>query len=245
MGLFGFFKKKPTASISHCHSPLSENDDVAAIMGRPLTDARSLLFYRKQFGGKAEGGVEWVVLTLDDTMCRAAYKQVCENSSGLPSLERIQTEENTIPIDEMISWDHAQMLSFINRSFHLNLTAADCAAQETYYVWSDRSQRTICRKVVIYQRPLSSCHGDIEPTDFVITQYTNRAEIVWGVGWCGGTSHADGAGGREMLEVTYFQHHTIDDFLQLLQTKSWAKDFLIWFDLKNHEELAALFHDRE
>lgn len=54
------------------------------------------------------------------------------------------------------------------------------------------------KEVVLWEKPLHCCRGDIEPTCFVINIFADKVEIVWSVGWRGGTSHADGAGGTEI-----------------------------------------------
>ena len=106
------------------------------------------------------------------------------------------------------------------------------------------TQEGLLNETVIYSQPVTWLRGGVEPTDFIIRQFTNRVEIVWGVAWRGGVSHADGAGGTEILEADYFQKHTIQDFIAFLQEKPATKDFVEWLNLESDEQLLALFNKK-
>lgn len=101
---------------------------------------------------------------------------------------------------------------------------------------------SLLKEVVIYKMPLSNCRGDTEPTDFIIRLYDNKVEVDWGVGWCGGYSHADGAGNTEVLDADYFNTHTIEDFVAWFEERGWGKDFVKWFDIANNPKICGLFN---
>jgi len=98
-------------------------------------------------------------------------------------------------------------------------------------------------EVIIHKRPLNSCRSSTDITDFIINLFSDKVEIIWGVGWRGGESHADSASGSEILEVDYFETHTIEEFIEFLKTKSWADIFLKQFDIKNNLKINTLFVD--
>ena len=53
--------------------------------------------------------------------------------------------------------------------------------------------------IVIYHSDYCGVTGDIViPTDFAITLFPDRVEVLWGVAWCQG-----GAGNTEILEADY------------------------------------------
>ncbi len=103
------------------------------------------------------------------------------------------------------------------------------------------SGQALLKEVILLSKPLHSCRGNIEPTDFIINLFTDKVEIIWGVGWCGGSSHADGAGGTEFLEANYFEKNTIDDFVSYLNSKPWGKDFVKWLNIKENKQIINLF----
>lgn len=125
-----------------------------------------------------------------------------------------------------------------------------CAAEYNYrfeikngQLIEKKTGQPLLKEVTICKRPLSSCCGETAPTDFIFWCFPDRIEIQWGVGWRGGYSHADGAGGTETLPGDFFRNHTMDDLIAFLESKAWAEDFLTWFDLRNNEKLSALFAD--
>ena len=99
----------------------------------------------------------------------------------------------------------------------------------------------LLKEVVLCKKPLSSCRGKAEPTDFIFSIFTTKVEIKWGVGWRGGSSHADGAGNTEILERDYFETHTINDFVSWMESKGWGKDFVKWLDVANNPKITSLF----
>lgn len=97
-------------------------------------------------------------------------------------------------------------------------------------------------EVIIHKRPLNSCRSETEITDFIINMFSDKVEIVWGVGWRGGESNADGVSGSEILDADYFETHSIEEFIEFLKTKSWAEIFLKEFDIKNNLKINRLFN---
>lgn len=92
------------------------------------------------------------------------------------------------------------------------------------------------QKIVIYHTDYCGVTGDIViPTDFAITLFPDRVEVLWGVAWCQG-----GAGNTEILEADYFQTHTIDEFESFLQKKA-SLEFVNWFNVKNNHKILKLF----
>ena len=125
-----------------------------------------------------------------------------------------------------------------------------CAAEYNYrfdlkdgQLMEKKTGQPLLKEVTICKRPLSSCCGETAPTDFIFWCFPDRIEIQWGVGWRGGYSHADGAGGTETLPGDFFRNNTMDDLIAFLETKPWAEDFLNWFDLRNNQKLNDLFDD--
>ena len=223
-----------------------KNEDTSIIMGQGLLDHKnSLLFYRKQWAGKGDSGIDWIILKHSANECQITYKQAYAGyGEGLPRLDNIKVVEKAILLDQLINWDYICFLNFLQKELKISLYESDCVTPKQYYQWVDSTNKSFLSETIIYKRPLNSCRGGVEPTDFIIKRFTNRIEIVWGVGWCGGTSHADGAGGSELLDADYFKKQTINDFMVFLQSKSWAEDFLKWFDLRNNEKVLSLFAEK-
>lgn len=257
MGLFNLFCKKkhevtlkktddkqPKDSVSDKSPQI--NEDANVIMGRGLVDSKNaLLFYRKQWSGKGDSGVEWIVIKHEHNYFQITFKQSYAGySEALPQLDSIKAKEITVSVEQLVYYSYDFFLEYIQKEFGIILNGSECVTQKQYYQWIDLTNKTFLSETVIYQSPLSSCCGGIEPTDFIIKIFTNRIEIIWGVGWRGGVSHADGAGGSEMLNADYFKNNTIDDFIVFLESKSWAKDFLKWFNLKNDDKLLCLFDNK-
>ena len=92
------------------------------------------------------------------------------------------------------------------------------------------------KKIVIYHTDYCGVTGSyVEPTDFVITLFPDRVEVLWGVAWCRG-----GGGRTEILEADYFQTHTIDEFESFL-TKTAGAEFVSWFVIKKNQKILELF----
>lgn len=91
-------------------------------------------------------------------------------------------------------------------------------------------------RIVIYHTDYCGVTGDLViPTDFAITIFPDRVEILWGVAWCRG-----GASGTEILDANYFHTHTIDDFESFLRKKV-SEEFVNWFAIKNNPKILELF----
>lgn len=92
------------------------------------------------------------------------------------------------------------------------------------------------KQIVIYHTDYYGVTGDIViPTDFAITFFPNRVEVLWGIAWCRG-----GAGCTEILDVNYFQTHTIEDFEAFLRKKA-SDEFVGWFNIRNNPKILELF----
>lgn len=92
------------------------------------------------------------------------------------------------------------------------------------------------KKIVIYHTDYCGVTGGFNiPTDFAISLFPDRVEILWGIAWCRGS-----AGGTEILEADYFQTHTIDEFESFLKKKA-SVEFVSWFNIKNNHKILELF----
>ena len=63
MGIFDFLKTKKNScpAITNIETAPRPNINADIIMGRKIVQPNTLLFYRRQWAGKGDSGVDWII----------------------------------------------------------------------------------------------------------------------------------------------------------------------------------------
>ena len=139
MGIFDLFakkKKSPNHTTSNTTGVPPRNENVDIIMGRKPNTHNTLLFYRKQWAGKGESGIDWIILKYRQGNCLVSFKSANAGyGEPLPSLENIKQKNCSIPYDEIIRWDYKMFFDFVAREFSIVLSTDDCITEDEYNCW--------------------------------------------------------------------------------------------------------------
>ena len=97
----------------------------------------ALVFYRKQWAGKAEHGVDWIFIESISQFYNVVYNSIHFNDYGNPSVESTTKKEKHIDCDEIEKFTIDEMRVFINKCFCLNLSNSDCVDETEFLHWLD------------------------------------------------------------------------------------------------------------
>lgn len=148
MGLFDFLKTKKKQSdymkTNNDNTP-HQNENADIIMGRKPSDPNTLLFYRKQFSDKGNGGVEWVSLKHRQGKCYIMLKSAyADYGESLPSLNNIKQKNASIYLDEIKTWQYQQLIDFLCNEFGIILSTGDCITKDEYNCWLKKIRLLSC-----------------------------------------------------------------------------------------------------
>ena len=148
MGIFDLFAKKEK-SLNHTTSNTTvappQNENVDIIMGRKPNTHNTLLFYRKQWAGKGESGIDWIILKYRRGNCLVSFKSANAGySEPLPSLENIKQKNCSIPYDEIIKWDYKKFFDFVTGEFAVALSTDSCITEDEYNCWLEKLRLLSC-----------------------------------------------------------------------------------------------------
>lgn len=155
MGIFNLFAKR----VKHTNHTASngtiaplQNENVDIIMGRKPNTHNTLLFYRKQWAGKGDSGVDWIILKYWLGNCLVSFKSANAGyGEPLPSSKNIKQKNCSIPYDEIIRWDYKKFFDFVAREFAIVLSTDSCITEDEYNCWLEKLRLLSCVVDKIYK----------------------------------------------------------------------------------------------
>ena len=146
MGMFDFLKTKkiscPTANIETSPRP---NINADIIMGRKIERPNMLLFYRKQWAGKGDSGVDWIILKFSQGHCRILYNCAYAGyGESLPSLDNTKQKNCSITFKEIKTWEYQRMVDFLCKQFDITISIDDCITEDEYNCWIEKIRLLCC-----------------------------------------------------------------------------------------------------
>lgn len=134
MNISKHFKKKSHPDNSPIVNSEPLNEDNAVIMYQNIDNPTRILFYRKQYPGKGDCEIEWIVFKKIDNELHITFKTAYAGYGEVfPAVVERETKELKLPFSQFLHLKCEEIVDILNRSFDLSIISEDCV---DYYVLS-------------------------------------------------------------------------------------------------------------
>ena len=127
MSIDKHFKKKSHPDNSPIVNSEPLNEDIAVIMCQNIDSPTRLLFYSKQYPGKGDFGIEWIVFKKFDSELHITFKTAYAGyGEAFPAVVERKTKELKLPFSQSLHLKCEGIVDILNRSFDLSIIPEDC-----------------------------------------------------------------------------------------------------------------------
>lgn len=97
------------------------------------------LFCQRKWAGKAENGIDRVVLKTYEDQCVITYECITVSCYATPPIEDVRTQVRHQLFDEVAAWSTEKFLKYINQSFRMSFNQSECSSEKQYLAWMEKN----------------------------------------------------------------------------------------------------------